>query len=75
MQETKQPRHIRLPQRSALVRGRIDKAAQDAELRRTATQDPNIEQNKKPKAIHAEVVLPAATAATAATPAGKSTAA
>jgi hypothetical protein len=66
----KQPQHIRLPQRSALVRGRTGKAGQIVEKpdSRTATQDPNIEQEKRDAALPA-----AATTATAA--AGKPAAA
>jgi hypothetical protein len=52
MQEKQQPSHIRLPQRSALVR--VDKAGQVVEKadKRTATQDPNIDPKRKPKTSH-----------------------
>jgi hypothetical protein len=54
MQEKQQPSHVRLPQRSALVRGRVDKAGQVVEKadKRTATQDPNIDPKRKPKTSH-----------------------
>jgi hypothetical protein len=67
----KQPQHIRLPQRSALVRGRTGKAGQIVEKpdSRTATQDPNIEQEKR------DAALPAAAPTTATAAAGKPAAA
>lgn len=71
----KQSQHIRLPQQSALVRGRIDKAGEPVEKpdSRTATQDPNIEQEKRDAAARA--ASPATPAAASAAAAGKTSAA
>lgn len=49
-QDQKQPRG-RMPQRSGIVRGRVDRAGQPIENldKRTATRDPNVKPEKSPK--------------------------
>jgi hypothetical protein len=54
MREKQQSSHVRLPQRSALVRGRVDKAGKVVEKpdERTVKQDPHTDLKKQPEATH-----------------------
>jgi hypothetical protein len=72
MQNSKQPSHIRLPQRSALVRGKKDAIGHIVKKpdRRAEAQEPDGDRERKPKVAHQASPAPAATATTPA--AGKS---